>query len=248
MISAFLLFLAWGSYLNSLGYRLLNIKYFYKARSFCPSCLGRIHWYDNIPIISWLLLSGRCRNCQKQISWLYPFIEILTPCILLVLWTAIPLYYFPAYFIFFSALILTIRTDFDQMLISRFTTLYLIPIAFTSAAINRIPLSLSTAIVGSIFGYFLLWIAKKISFKVNGKEGIGQGDLELLAFIGAFSGPLGCWIALLIGSIMGTFISLISMAITKKSIVKIPFGAYLAFGSIIYIVFQDFFILYFFNI
>lgn len=245
MILPILMFLAWGSYLNSLGYRLLHLEFFFKKRSFCPSCKEIIAWYDNLPIISWLYLYGQCRWCKQPISWLYPFIEILTTVALTLLYNFTDFYYFPAYFIFFSALILTIRTDFDQMLISRFVTIYLIPIAYVTAWYNRLPISLVTAIVGSIFGYFLLWCAKKMSFALSGQDGMGQGDLELLAMIGAFTGPLGCWVALTIGSIIGTITTLILMGITQQRIIKVAFGPYLAFGGIIFVLYQIQFISYF---
>ena len=247
-IFAFLIFLAWGSYLNSLGYRLLNLEHFFKARSFCPSCKNMIAWYDNIPVFSWLWLKAQCRACKQQISWLYPFVEIVTSSLLFFLWRTIPAQYFPAYFIFFSALIVTIRTDFDEMLISRFVTIYLIPFGFLATMIHRLPLTPALSVVGMLFGYFILWCAKKISYHINKQEGLGQGDLELLAFIGAFTGPFGCWITLLIGSVVGSLISLVYMAITRQRIAIIPFGPFLSIGAMIFVLFQEFFIQYFFDI
>jgi len=245
VILALLLFLAWGSYLNSLGYRLLHFEFFYKKRSFCPHCKTIITWHDNLPIVSWLILQGQCRSCKQSISWLYPFIEIITTIILLLLYNLVPFYYFSSYFIFFSALIISIRTDLDQMLISRFVTVYLIPIGYCAAFIHRLPISLSMAIVGSLFGYFLLWIANKLCIKFAGQDGLGQGDIELLAMIGAFTGPLGCWVALTVGSCLGTFFSLIIMAIKKQRLIKIAFGPYLSLGAMIFVLYQNRFIAYF---
>lgn len=239
MIFTILIFLAWGSYLNSVGYRLLHLETFFKKRSFCTSCKKKIAWYDNLPIISWILLGRQCRWCRKPISWLYPFIEIITPITLALLYERVSFHYFPAYFLCISALIVTIRTDLDKMLISRFMTLYLIPIAYIAAFYNRLPISLSMAIIGSIFGYFLLWCAKYISFKISGQDGMGQGDLELLAMIGAFTGPLGCWVALTIGSCLGTLVSLIIMTIRQQRVIKIAFGPYLAIGAILFILYQN---------
>lgn len=241
------MFLAWGSYLNSLGHRLLHLDDFLKTRSFCPNCKHIIAWYDNFPILSWLLLKARCRSCKQQISWLYPFIEFITIIFLLFLWKTVSTHYFLTYFIFFSALIVTIRTDFDQMLISRFMTLYLIPLGFIASIVHYLPLSPIMSITGSVFGYCILWCTQKISFFVTKQDSLGQGDLELLAFIGAFTGPIGCWMSLSIGSIIGTFVSLIFMAITKQRITTIPFGPYLSLGAIFFVLFQSFFIQYFFT-
>jgi len=247
MISAFFFFLAWGSYLNSLGYRLLHLESFNTYRSFCPTCNTIIAWYDNIPVLSWLILQAQCRQCKKPISWLYPAIEIFTPCALLALWTNVSAIYFPAYFIFFSALIVSIRTDLDAMLISRFVTLYLIPFGLLAAYFQKLPISLHLAVIGMISGYLLLWIPKKISLILAKKEGIGQGDIELLAFIGAFCGPYGCWIALTLGSIIGTLTTIICMALQRKKINVIPFGPYLSIGAILFVVHQKFFINYIFG-
>ncbi len=248
IIIVLLLFLAWGSHLNSVGYRLLHLQNFFKVRSFCPLCNHMIAWYDNIPICSWFILKAQCRHCKQPISWLYPFIEIITTGLLFYLWCIIPIQYFPAYFIFFSALIVTIRTDVDQMLISRFVTLYLIPVGLVAASMHKLPLSPALSIAGAICGYFILWGTKKVCYIMTKEDGLGQGDLELLAFIGAFTGPFGCWITLLIGSVFGTIASLTYMAVTKQKIVTIPFGPYLSIGAMIFVLFQTFFIHFFLEI
>lgn len=242
MIAVILIFLAWGSYLNSLGYRLLNLEYFFKIRSFCPSCYHQIAWYDNIPVFSWLWLKAKCRSCQQPISWLYPYIELVTTGSLFLLWQTVPINYFPAYFLFFSALIVTLRTDCDQMLISRFATLYLIPIGLIAAFFNKLPISFEFACIGGCFGYFILWCTKTISYLILQQESLGQGDLELLAFIGTFIGPIGAWITLTIGSILGTIITIFFICLTQRKVEKIPLGAYLSCGAIIYILFPSFFI------
>lgn len=244
-IFALLIFLAWGSYLNSLGYRLLNLEHFFKARSFCPTCKHPIAWYDNIPVLSWLLLGARCRSCKQSISWLYPFIEIITTGLLFTLSRTVPAQYFIVYFIFFSALIITIRTDFEAMLISRFATIYLIPFGMLAAGMGKLPITLTESIAGSILGYIILWCTQKLSFAITKQDSLGQGDVELLAFIGAFTGPLGCWIALLVGSTCGSLISLFYMTVTQQRIEKVPLGAYLSLGAMIFVLLQKFFTQYF---
>ena len=244
-LALILAFLSWGSFLNSLAYRLLNPHTFSEKRSFCPHCKNIIAWYDNVPIISWIILRAKCRQCDQSISPLYPFIEIITPILMIMLYHAIDSSHFPFYFIFFSALIVTIRTDLDQMLISRFATLYLIPLAIMASHFKLSPLPISSAVIGALFGYFLLWFFKKIFFVMTKQEGIGQGDLELLAFIGSFTGVVGCWTALTVGSITGTIIGCIYMLIFQKKLNKIPFGPFLSFGSIIFVFFQNIFINHF---
>ena len=245
MILASLLFLAWGSYLNSLAYRLLNEQYFFKTRSFCPSCHTTISWYDNIPVISWFFLQAQCRFCKQSISPLYPFIEIITPLSLLCLYFTVQPIYFPIYFLFFSALIVSIRTDLQSMLISRYVTLYAIPLSLIAAYFHRLPISLTTALLGAIFGYTLLLIVQSISFYLTNQECLGQGDLELLAFIGSCTGPLGCWFSVLIGSTVGSCIMILYMLWINKKISLIPFGTFLSFGAIIYVLYEQSFLLYF---
>jgi len=235
------LFLCWGSFLNMLAYRLIKFKSIWITRSFCTKCKKTIYWYDNIPILSYLLLQAKCRFCKEPISGLYPFIEIFTTITMLALYYTIPVYYFPAYFIFFSALIITFRTDLEFMLISRFTTLFLIPLGLLFSAIGLLPITILNSLFGAIIGYSFLHVVSYVFFYVTGKQGIGQGDLELLAFIGSFVGVAGCWISLFLGSIIGSVFGLLYLAITKqKKSVKMPFGHFLAIGAILFVLFEKY--------
>lgn len=155
-----------------------------------------------------------------------------------MLWVMIPHHYFFAYFIFFSALIVTIRSDLETMLISRFVTVFLLPLGLIFAALGLLPISLVSSMLGAMLGYGFLYAVGWFSRLMTGKEGIGQGDLELLSFIGAFIGPLGCWISLLLGSLLGSLIGIAYLGSTIKRDTKIPFGPFLAWGAIIYVFFQ----------
>jgi len=196
-----------------------------------------------IPILSWIILRGKCRNCQNPISWLYPFIELLTAIVLCFLFVRIPVMYIPAYFIFFSALIVTIRTDIETMLISRFVTLFLVPAGFIFSFFELLPITPLNSISGALLGYFFLYFFSTVFKKLTGKEGIGTGDFELLAFIGAFTGVIGCWTSLVLGSICGSLFGLIQIVSGKgKRFSKIPFGPFLALSAIIFVLFQEIFI------
>jgi leader peptidase (prepilin peptidase)/N-methyltransferase len=239
-------FLCWGSFLNVLAYRLILGQSILYPRSCCPKCKSLIAWYDNIPVISWLYLSGKCRSCKQSISFFYPFIEILTTVILSLLYVYIPIHYFLAYFIFFSALIVTIRSDLETMLISRFMTTYLAPLGFFFSAYHMIPLSLEESIFGAIFGYFFLQIVNGIFKYCRNVDGIGEGDFDLLLFIGSFTGIIGCWISITIGSIIGSLYGIMSFIFIKPDednaqslhTTKIPFGPFLACGAIIFVFIQ----------
>lgn len=212
-------------------------------RSYCPQCNTMIAWYDNIPVLSWLLLDGRCRSCKKAISFLYPFIELLTAILLSLLYFYIPQHYFFAYFVFFSALIVTIRSDIETMLISQYVTIFLIPFGFVFSACGLLPISLFESITGAVFGYLFLFSVNYIFKKLRNKNGIGEGDFDLLLFIGSFTGVLGCWATITIGSIAGSLYGfmylLYDCCINRNNTItqntKIPFGPFLALGAILFV-------------
>lgn len=127
------------------------------------------------------------------------------------------------------------------MLISRLCTLYLIPVAFIFSYFGLLPITLQQSIWGAILGYFSLWAVAKIFYLARKKKGMGEGDFELLATIGAFLGPIGVWFSIMLASIFGTLVGLILIIAYKyKQDAKIPFGPFLAFGAIIYIFAQNY--------
>ena len=245
-------FLCWGSFLNVLAYRLIKNQSIVTPRSSCPHCNSLIAWYDNIPVISWLLLGGKCRTCKQPISALYPFIEILTTVVLSLLYIHIPLHYFFAYFLFFSALIVTIRSDIETMLISRFVTLFLVPFGFLFSAYGLLPLSLPASIAGAISGYLFLFTINALFKRLRNVDGIGEGDFDLLLFIGSFTGIIGCWISVTIGSVIGSLYGISTILYTHydrgdNNLLlsrQIPFGPFLALGAIIFVFFQHYFFCY----
>ncbi len=236
--------LCWGSFLNCMAYRLVHDVPFWGCRSICPSCLSAISLTDLIPLWSWFRLKGRCRSCNQAISLLYPLIEVLTVLCGLGVYFKTPSEYWSINIIFISALLIVIRTDLETMLISRFTTLFLIPVAFVLSLtyFGYTPLlliNISDAIRGALFGYFILFIINKVFLVCTKRQGIGQGDMELLAMIGAFTGVIGAWISLLIGSLLGSVVGV--WLICQKSYkmqALIPFGPFLAAGAICYTLFQ----------
>lgn len=238
-----LLFLIWGSFLNVVAYRLIRNESIIKPRSRCIHCHHALAWYDLVPLFSYLFLYGKCRYCKKSISPLYPFIETITAAALTTLFFIVDTQYFPAYFLFFSALIVTIRSDLETLLISRFMTLLLIPLGLILSFLDLLPITLLGSLMGIFLGYFSLWISAKLFLLISGKEGMGQGDLELLAFIGSFVGPFGVWVTLLLSTLVGACCGLVYIKIARRSAsVKIPFGPFLALGAISYVLFEPFFI------
>lgn len=224
-----------------LSYRLVNDESLSIPRSFCPKCKKTIKPYDLIPVISWVILKGKCRSCHKSISPLYPFIEILTLLVFELLIFFIEPHFWLAYFIFFTALLVTIRSDLESMLISRLATLYLLPVSFSLAALGYLEINILESIFASITGYLTFWVIKKLFFYYRNLEGIGEGDLELAALIGSFLGFYGLFMSIFIGSLAGSILglTLIATGLAKRE-TALPFGLFLAIGAIIFALFKNY--------
>lgn len=248
-------FLCWGSFLNVVAYRLAHDRPFFRSRSCCPQCGTVIAWYDNVPVISWLLLRGKCRTCATPISWLYPLIEVSTALILtnltlhcvpeLARYALVPTLFDIAhsgllsYFIFFSALIICVRTDLDIMMIPQLFTLWLIPLGVMLSLAGFTQISCLLSITGAAAGYGIMWGINWTFHRMTSKQGIGQGDMELLALVGSFMGPWGAWISLLVGSTMGCVIGGAYLWLMKESAeTRLPFGPFIVLGTIVYFFYQ----------
>jgi len=247
IIFLFILFVCWGSFLNVVAYRTTYDKPFFTKRSYCPSCQHTIFWYDNIPIISWFLLKGKCRFCKNSISILYPFIEVLSGIIFTLLFFNLfdgsyNILFFKQFFnflIFFSALIVATRTDFQEMVIPQLFSLWLMPVGFLTAFLGFSRITFFESLLGGFVGYGVLWSIGTIFEFFTKREGVGQGDMELLGMIGAFLGPIGVWFSLMLGSISGFVIGVSYILITKKDrYAKIPFGPFLALGAVLHFFLQ----------
>ena len=255
LLFIFLIFLCWGSFLNVVAYRSVHDIPFFQKRSVCPFCKKLIAWYDNIPVLSWLFLRGKCRNCKEKISFLYPFTELITAFLM----TGLLLFCHPelvsgsnfifnfqnilsffSYFIFFSALIVATRTDLLDMVIPQIFSIWLAPVGIMFSLLGFLNIGFWSSISGAVVGYGILWVVAKIFKVIAKKEGLGVGDMELMALIGSFLGPLGVWFSLFLGSVSGLLIGGLYLLFAKKGKeTPIPFGPFLALGAIIYFFFQS---------
>ena len=201
-----------------------------KPASTCPKCHSAIRWYQNIPVVSWLILRGRCASCQNPISIRYPLIELLTAICSLV----IALVFGASLQMLFGLLLtwtLIVLTfiDFDtQLLPDRYTlTLAALGLAVNSYAIYTSP---TAAIWGYIIGFLCLWIVYYLFKIVTGKEGMGYGDFKLLAALGAWMGPLMLPLIVLLSSLVGAIIGIILLKIRKEN-KAFAFGPYIAIAG-----------------
>ena len=207
-------------------------------RSACPHCGHQITAFENIPIISWLLLKGRCRSCKSSISFRYPLVEFITAVSSLF----IALHFEPSLLLFGYlflnwALIALLFIDLDKMLLPDQITIPLIWLGLI-INLNSEAISVTDAFYGAIFGYMTLWSLYWIFKLITGKEGMGYGDFKLLAALGAWLGwqqlPLILILSSFVGAIFG--IAMIFLDKDKKS-KPIPFGPYLAIAGWIALLF-----------
>ena len=198
--------------------------------STCPKCHSPIRWYQNIPVISWLLLRGKCGQCQNPISIRYPFIELLTAvCALTVVAVFGPTLQMLFGLVLTYVLIALTFIDFDtQLLPDRYT----LPLAALGLGVNSYALytSASSAIWGYIIGFLCLWVVYYLFKLVTGKEGMGYGDFKLLAALGAWMGPLMLPLIVLLSSLVGAIIGIILLKIRKEN-QPFAFGPYIAIAG-----------------
>jgi leader peptidase (prepilin peptidase)/N-methyltransferase len=235
---AFLLGLCIGSFLNVCIYRLPLGSSIAKPPSSCPGCGTRIRWYDNFPVISWALLRGRCRHCDTLISIRYPIVELLTGGFAVILWVRFGLdWQTLVYFVFVSALLVITFIDLDHRIIPDTISLPGIPIGF-GASFLMPEISWLDALIGILAGGgTLLAIAWGYQL-LTGKDGMGGGDIKLLAMIGAFIGWKGVLFTIMASSFIGTLVGVVIMVKARKGMkLAIPFGPFLAIGAVGYIFF-----------
>jgi leader peptidase (prepilin peptidase) / N-methyltransferase len=241
LIFAFAFGLVLGSFLNVCISRLPEGLSIVKPRSRCPKCLVAIRFYDNIPLLSFLILRGRCRRCASPIPWRYPFVELLTGMVTLLLflkWNAQPLWLaasLAAAYILIAAAVI----DFETMMISDVFPCGLGGIGllacsvnpcFSGTALSRLLSSLS----GAASGAFIIWLMSRLGRKIYGKEAVGEGDILLMAGIGAVIGWEGVLSALIMASFFGSVYGVgLMLAKKAKRFDPIPFGPFLAMGAVI---------------
>lgn len=237
-----LLGLCLGSFLHAIAHRISFEKPILRTRSHCPNCDVLITWYHNIPVLSWLLLGGRCCSCQAIISWIYPFTELVTAIGLTLVWHHMPLpslWSGLAYTIFLAALIVATTSDLHTMTIPQVASLWIAPFGIVAAGLMLLHISLLQSVLGAALGYASLWLVNFIFKKVRGMDGIGVGDMELFCMIGAFIGPIGLWQTLFIASISGSMVGITMRLLKKEAQIMIPFGPFLALGAFSHLIYPE---------
>ena len=201
--------------------------------SHCPHCNHRIRWYENVPVVSWALLKGRCSGCKAAISKRYPIIELLTALVAgLCAWR----FGYDPWLIFmlygsFTLLALAV-IDLDTTLLPDDLTYPLLWAGLLAAVMGISPVSLPDAVIGAMAGYLALWSLYWVFKLLTGKEGMGYGDFKLLAALGAWLGWQYLPVVVLLSSVVGLVFAVSMMASgSVKRDQGIPFGPYLAIAG-----------------
>ena len=227
-----------GSFLNVCIHRLpqnLSVAY---PRSFCPRCRNPIRAYDNIPVLSYLFLRGRCRDCGERISWRYPLVEALTGGFALALFLRFGLSLsFFSFFAFVAAMVVITFIDLDHRIIPDVISLPGIGIGFFLSFFQP-SISVLDSLIGLVAGGGTLFVVAWAYETITKREGMGGGDVKLLAMIGAWLGWKAVLFTLFFASLSGTLIGGGAMLIQRQGRhYAIPFGPFLAFSAVAYLFF-----------
>ncbi|WP_194756287.1 prepilin peptidase [Aliidiomarina indica] len=206
-----------------------NLAY---PNSQCPSCHSAIRWYDNIPVLSYLLLKGRCRACGVHISLRYPMTEVISAALAVIAvlsfgFTMLGL----AYAVFLYILLLLTLIDAEHMLLPDQLSLPLLWLGLL-LSISVLPITPVEAIVGAAAGYLFLWSVYWLFRLVTGKEGMGYGDFKLLAVLGAWLGWQALPLIVLLSSLVGAIYGIVVLAMKNQGRDRpMPFGPFLAIAG-----------------
>lgn len=225
-----------GSFANVIIYRLPLEISIIKPNSHCYQCKKPVRWFDNIPIISWFLLRGQCRQCGAEFSWRYPLVEFLTGLLFLLSFHFVGYKWFLIEVLIFQfGIVVCSFIDFDHMILPDEFTLGGIVIGLIGAAINP-EREFLEALIGMVFGGGFLWFMAYAYYLLSKNEGMGGGDIKLLAWIGTLLGWKAIPFVIMSSAILGSIIGIL-IAVKSKDGLKtaIPFGPYLALGAVLFI-------------
>jgi len=253
--------LAIGSFLNVCISRIPLDESIVAPRSRCPQCKTAIANRDNIPILSYLFLGGRCRNCKEKISIRYPLIEALTAAVSGLIYLKFGLgIEWLVYFLFCAALIVLAFIDADHRILPDVITLNGLWIGLAISIFLWLPgpliarliqwagvaapgprlISIVSSLIGAVVGGGLLWFVREAYFRLRGVEGMGFGDVKMMAMVGAFIGTALTLFTILIGSVLGSVIGLTLMRFSGKDRdYELPFGTFLSFGAILAVLYGN---------
>jgi leader peptidase (prepilin peptidase)/N-methyltransferase len=234
-----LLGLAVGSFLNVCIHRIPRGQSLVRPGSACPHCGYALRWFDNIPVISYASLLGRCRKCRAPISIRYPIVELMTTALFVVHgmvfgWTPLLV----PRLIFGCILVVLFAIDLEHHLLPNVLTLPGVALGLIASAV--LPPGLVDALIGVLVGGGVLWLIGEAYYRYSGHEGMGGGDVKMLAMIGAFLGWKLVLVTLVLSSFVGSIVGVAVIA-WKRGGMKyaLPYGTFLALGALVASLYGD---------
>lgn len=233
-----------GSFFNVCIHRMPREESIVNPPSHCPKCNQRIQWYDNIPLISFLLLRGKCRHCGTSISPRYLFIELLTASLFLAVWLKYEFQWVaPIYWVLVGGLIVSTFIDFEHYIIPNEITYggVLVGLALSLLCpslheVETIGASVLRSLMGGLTGSVTLLVIAMAGEKLFKKEAMGMGDVKFIAGIGAFLGWQAALFTIFASSVVGGVIGLLLVVTSKKGWgSRIPYGPYIALAALLWI-------------
>lgn len=225
-----------ASFLNVVAWRVPRGESIVRPPSHCPVCNAPIKWWQNIPILGWLFLRGRCANCKMGISPRYIVVEFVGACLFLFAFWRFGLFA-PFAWIWISLLVVGSCIDFDHQLLPDFVTI--------GGMVYGVVLSLSGfgfvdwrfSLIGLAAGFGVLWLVRFLGTKAFRREAMGMGDVFLLGAVGAIFGPVAAIFTLVVSSLIGSVAGLAMVALSKAKtgrFVAIPFGPYISAACLVW--------------
>lgn len=223
-----------GSYLNVVIHRLPREESTVLPRSRCPRCGAQLRARDNLPLVSFLLLRGRCRQCQAPISWRYPLVEAMTAILFVACLETFGLTaHAAAAAAFGSALIALAGIDVEHYLLPDAITLPGIAVGLL-VSLRADWIDWRQALLGAALGGGGLWLLAQLWLLLRHEEGMGLGDVKMLAMVGAFLGWQGVLVTVFLGSLVGAVVGLTLIAAGRLDLgSRLPFGVFLAGGAMV---------------
>jgi leader peptidase (prepilin peptidase) / N-methyltransferase len=225
--------LAVGSFLNVCIYRLPRRESLSYPASHCTSCDRPLAWYENVPVVGWLWLRGRCRTCGAAISPMYPIVEALTGAIFVVgyaIYGLTPL--LPARLLFACAMIVLFAIDLRHHILPNVITLPGVVVGFAISLF--VPPGWLSSLIGLVAGGGVLFAVGETYYRLRGVEGLGMGDVKMLAMIGAFLGWQLMLLTLVLASFAGSIVGVAVIASGRGGMkFALPFGTFLAVGALV---------------
>ncbi|MEP6919237.1 MAG: prepilin peptidase, partial [Acidobacteriota bacterium] len=224
--------LAIGSFLNVCIHRIPREQSLSHPPSRCPSCGYSLRWFDNLPVVSYAAIGGRCRKCRVRISPRYPAVELATAALFVIHglnfgWTPL----LAVRLLFACAMVVLFAIDLEHHLLPDVITLP--GIAVGLAASTLLPPGIRDSLIGALAGGGVLWLVGEAYYRYSGQEGMGGGDVKMLAMIGAFLGWKLALLTLVLSSFAGSFVGLF-VVLLKRGGMKyaLPYGTFLALGAL----------------